>query len=72
MPHHWEEEFNDLRPPVDNRLQGTSSWINLVTKRDRRTPAGWAGNSVAVQPEPIGAALVEIDDPALLPTGFHA
>ena len=72
MPHHWEEEFNDLRPPVDNRLQGTSSWINLVTKRDRRTPAGWAGTPATAAPEPIAAALVEIDDPALLPTGFHA
>jgi len=26
---------------VDNRLQGTSSWLNLVTKRDRERPAGW-------------------------------
>jgi len=29
-------------PPVDMRLQGTSSWINLVTKRDQQTPAGWS------------------------------
>src|SRR3954464_10682326 len=28
-------------PPVDNRLQGTSSWVNLVTKRDKVTPKGW-------------------------------
>jgi methylene-tetrahydrofolate reductase-like protein len=34
--------IDDLRPPVDNRLQGTSSWRNLVTGRDRWTPAGWA------------------------------
>ena len=33
--------FNDLRPPVDNQLWGTSSWKNLATGRDRRTPAGW-------------------------------
>ena len=35
-------EIDHLRPPVDNRLKGTSSWINLATGRDRRSPAGWA------------------------------
>jgi hypothetical protein len=25
----------------DHSLEGTSSWKNLVTGRDRRTPAGW-------------------------------
>ena len=30
-----------LRPPVDNRLEGTSSWINLATGRDKQTPKGW-------------------------------
>jgi Methylene-tetrahydrofolate reductase C terminal len=34
MPEHVE-------PPVDWRLQDTSSWINLVTGRDRQRPAGW-------------------------------
>lgn len=34
--------FPRLRPPVDNQLQGTSSWRNLFSGRDRRTPAGWA------------------------------
>jgi hypothetical protein len=37
----WRDDFAHLRPPVDNSLQGTSSWKNLVTGRDRRTPAGW-------------------------------
>ena len=37
----WTEEFNHLRPPLDNRLQGGSSWVNLVTKRDQVQPAGW-------------------------------
>ncbi|CAM3675708.1 methylenetetrahydrofolate reductase C-terminal domain-containing protein [Nocardiopsis rhodophaea] len=41
MPRPWREEFDDLRPPVDNRLQGTSSWINLLTGRDKTAPAGW-------------------------------
>ena len=25
----WQDHFNHLRPPVDNRLDGTSSWRNL-------------------------------------------
>ena len=33
--------FNHLRPPVDNQLEGTSSWQNLLTGRDRVVPAGW-------------------------------
>jgi hypothetical protein len=37
----WREDFSHLRAPVDNSLEGTSSWRNLVTGRDRRTPAGW-------------------------------
>ena len=38
------EEFNHLRPPVDNQLRGDSSWVNLVTGRDRQTPPGWAAS----------------------------
>jgi hypothetical protein len=41
LPKQWREEYNDLRPPVDNRLKNTSSWANFVSKRDRETPAGW-------------------------------
>jgi hypothetical protein len=37
----WAHEFDDVRPPVDNRLWGTSSWRNLLTGRDKQTPAGW-------------------------------
>jgi Methylene-tetrahydrofolate reductase C terminal len=37
----WGEHIDDLRPPVDNRLNGTSAWINLATGRDRQTPPGW-------------------------------
>ena len=37
----WRGHIDDLRPPVDNALKGTSSWINLITGRDRRCrPAG--------------------------------
>ena len=37
----WREEIHDIRPPVDNRLWDTSSWRNLLTKRDKQTPPGW-------------------------------
>src|SRR5581483_2879494 len=37
----WAHEIDDLRPPVDNRRWGTSSWRNLVSKRDKETPKGW-------------------------------
>ncbi len=33
----WPEELHDLRPPVDWTLQGSSSWVNLVTGRDKIT-----------------------------------
>ena len=41
MPKSWRAEFNHLRPPVDNTLRGSSSWLNLVSGRDRQTPDGW-------------------------------
>ncbi|MFH1568976.1 MAG: methylenetetrahydrofolate reductase C-terminal domain-containing protein [Gemmatimonadota bacterium] len=31
----WPGEFHDLRPPVDWALQGSASWVNLLTGRDR-------------------------------------
>jgi Methylene-tetrahydrofolate reductase C terminal len=37
----FKGHIDHLRPPVDNALNGTSAWINLVSGRDRRTPAGW-------------------------------
>jgi hypothetical protein len=37
----WREHMHRVEPPVDWRLQGTSSWINLATGRDRHVPAGW-------------------------------
>jgi Methylene-tetrahydrofolate reductase C terminal len=43
LPEPWREHFDDLRPPVDNRLRGTSSWANFLTGRDRVRPGGWNG-----------------------------
>ena len=41
MPEPWREHFNTLRPPVDNRLKGDSSWKNALSGRDKETPPGW-------------------------------
>jgi hypothetical protein len=30
-----------VNKPVDWRLQETSSWENLVSRRDQHAPAGW-------------------------------
>jgi hypothetical protein len=37
----FRDHIEHVERPVDWRLQGTSSWINLVTGRDRHVPAGW-------------------------------
>jgi hypothetical protein len=50
LPVAWRGHFNDLRPPVDNRLQGTSSWLNLATRRDRFRPGGWRPEAAGTSP----------------------
>ncbi len=37
----WRRHMEHLMAPVDWRLQGTSSWINFWTRRDKHMPAGW-------------------------------
>jgi hypothetical protein len=63
LPKVWREEFNHTRPPVDNTLKGTSSWINLFTGRDRQTPVGWSGGRLDDDADlgMPGTALVELD-----------
>jgi len=59
-PSKWQKEFNQLHPPVDNQLNGTSSWINFVTKRDQPQSKYCADISRAEQdPEQIALSLVE-------------
>lgn len=41
LPAAWREHIQDLRPPLNNALQGTSSWANLLNGRDRASPEGW-------------------------------
>jgi hypothetical protein len=44
LPASWREGPNHLRAPLDNRLEGSSSWKNLLSGRDRQVPAGWTGD----------------------------
>ena len=37
----YRDHMYHVNAPVDWRLKGSSSWINLVTGRDRATPRGW-------------------------------
>jgi len=46
----WGRHFQRLNPPLDWRLQGSSSWINLVTGRDRRQPEGWEAEGGDAKP----------------------
>ncbi len=38
----WRDHIHHVEPPVDWQLQGTSSWVNLLTGRDQVQPPGWA------------------------------
>jgi hypothetical protein len=33
-----------IQPPVDRRLQNTSSWINMLEGTDTQVPPGWAAD----------------------------
>src|SRR2546423_9915172 len=37
----FKDHIEHLQKPVDWQLQGTSSWINLVSGRDGVAPKGW-------------------------------
>jgi methylene-tetrahydrofolate reductase-like protein len=38
----WRGHIDNVRPPVDNRLKGSSSWLNLFSGRDKEVPQGWS------------------------------
>jgi len=38
----WRSHMSHINPPVDFRLKGTGSWENLITRRDKYVPPGWA------------------------------
>ncbi len=41
----FKDHIHHLQKPVDWQLQGTSSWINLVSGRDGVAPKGWDGHA---------------------------
>src|SRR5581483_8116960 len=53
----WHGHVHDLRPPVDWRLQGTSSWLNLLSGADHR-------GSIVKLPVRPGADSSEPRDPS--------
>jgi hypothetical protein len=71
-PNSWEHHFAELRPPVDNQLRGSSSWKNLLTKRDVQFPDGWVGitHEAAISELPF-SSMGEVDDITALDQGFH-
>lgn len=75
-PASWKREFEHLRPPVDNQLRGTASWLNLISGRDREVPAGWSGAVTATDDDELAElrawSMVEVDDISALDEGFHA
>jgi hypothetical protein len=46
----YADDIKIVQPPVNRMLQGSSSWINLIEKRDIQTPPGW--KAVASTPAP--------------------
>jgi hypothetical protein len=44
----WRRHIEHMERPTDWRLQGTSSWENLLTRRDRHVPGGWGTGSATV------------------------
>ncbi len=38
----WQDHIYHVMPPMDWQLEGTSSWTNLLTGRDKQTPQAWA------------------------------
>ncbi len=37
----WRDHMEHVQRPVDWRLQETSSWENLLTRRDQHVPPAW-------------------------------
>ena len=50
----YTHEFQLIQPPVNQALQGTSAWINLIEKVDTETPPGWKLATQAPLAELIG------------------
>lgn len=53
----WRMHVHLLQPPVDWRLQDTSSWTNLLTGRDQFRPKGWVTASQRIESAPLDTAV---------------
>jgi hypothetical protein len=51
----WRDDIRRISPPVDWRLQGTSSWANLATRRDGVVPSAWPRGGNGGGGEPVRA-----------------
>jgi hypothetical protein len=38
----YGHELRLINPPLDGRLQGSSSWINMLHEIDQQRPKGWS------------------------------
>ncbi len=38
-------EIENLQPPVNRQLEGTSAWVNMLTGLDKKVPTGWVNAS---------------------------
>ena len=46
----YGHELIQIQPPVDKRLEGTSSWINMLYELDTVVPKGWQAPSATPEP----------------------
>lgn len=37
----YGDEILDIQPPVNQLLEGTSAWVNMLSGADKQTPPGW-------------------------------
>ncbi len=41
----YGDEMLHIQPPVNRQLEGSSAWINMLTKEDKNVPKAWADMS---------------------------
>ncbi len=58
----WREHIYELHPPVNWRLQNTSSWVNLLTGADQVHPTGWDAADTAEE-KPVSDSRAADDRP---------
>jgi len=50
--HTFGSELIHIQPPVDQQLQGSSAWINMLSGRDAQLPPGWLQESAPKTAKP--------------------